>query len=171
MTSLCPARHGMREPTDGLAQGATTLAESLRDAFLLVSGDLDRTVGQSAFAFEYVENSGNLAMNVNPPFFRMRRWRPEQPYQRTLYLPVVRQGKQPEIVEIRPDAAAHGRGESDTGRSKQRVMRAGSAGGDPHSRDAGPTESSPARATSTPVARRTRGTRGRRLRKDRGIRS
>lgn len=76
-------------------------AESLRDAFLLVSGDLDRTVGRSAFAFEYVENSSNLTDKVNPPIFEFQKWRPEQPYQRTLYLPVVRQGRQPEIVEIR----------------------------------------------------------------------
>ena len=76
-------------------------AEALRDAMLLVSGDLDRTGGRPACAFEYPENVGGFHDTVNPVRFALRKWRPEQPYQRTLYLPVVRQGKQPDVAEIR----------------------------------------------------------------------
>jgi hypothetical protein len=76
-------------------------AEAIRDALFVVSGDLDRTVGKPAFAFEFPENSGGFTDTVNTVRFGLARWRPEQPYQRTLYLPVVRQGSQPDVAEIR----------------------------------------------------------------------
>ncbi|MFO0817032.1 MAG: PSD1 and planctomycete cytochrome C domain-containing protein [Pirellulales bacterium] len=66
-------------------------AESIRDAMLRASGELLRSAGGPSLPLEYLENTGNLApKSVNPPSFLLRRFRPEQEFVRTLYLPVVR---------------------------------------------------------------------------------
>ena len=66
-------------------------AESIRDSLLAVSGQLQTCSGGPALPLEFRENTGSLEpMAVNPPSFALRRWRPEQEFQRTVYLPVVR---------------------------------------------------------------------------------
>lgn len=66
-------------------------AEAIRDAMLAVSGELQPCAGGPALPLEYPENTGNLQpKSVNPPSFALKRFRPEQEFQRTLYLPVVR---------------------------------------------------------------------------------
>ncbi|MEY4187071.1 MAG: hypothetical protein RIT02_2105 [Planctomycetota bacterium] len=66
-------------------------AEAIRDSLLAVSGQLQSCSGGPALPLEFRENTGNLEpKSVNPPSFALRRWRPEQEFQRTIYLPVVR---------------------------------------------------------------------------------
>lgn len=66
-------------------------AESIRDSMLAASGQLLSCDGGPALPLEYRENTGNLQpMAVNPPSFGIRRYRPEQPFVRTVYLPVIR---------------------------------------------------------------------------------
>lgn len=66
-------------------------AESIRDSLLAVSGELQPCAGGPGLPLEYPENTGNLKpKSVNPPSFALRRFRPEQEFQRTIYLPVVR---------------------------------------------------------------------------------
>ncbi|MFO0867757.1 MAG: PSD1 and planctomycete cytochrome C domain-containing protein [Pirellulales bacterium] len=66
-------------------------AEALRDSLLAVSGELLASGGGPSLPLEYLENTGNLAPGaVNPPSFTLRRFRPAQEFQRTIYLPVVR---------------------------------------------------------------------------------
>ncbi len=66
-------------------------AESLRDSLLAVSGQLQDCSGGPGLPLEFPENAGSLEPRaVNPPSFSLRRWRPEQEFQRTVYLPVVR---------------------------------------------------------------------------------
>jgi len=77
-------------------------AEALRDAMLAVSERLHPSPGGPAMPSEFPENVGDLGANSSrPPTFRFNRWRPEQAYQRTLYLPVVRSVPQPGPAEIR----------------------------------------------------------------------
>ena len=77
-------------------------AESLRDALLLATDQLHRIGGGSAIPLEYLENVGNIdPTNVNPPSFSLSKWRPEQPFLRTLYLPVIRSSSQPGPAELR----------------------------------------------------------------------
>lgn len=77
-------------------------AEALRDAMLFVSGQLRPSVGGPAMPLEFPENVGGLdPKDVNPPSFRLSRWRPEQEYQRTIYLPVIRSSGQPGPGELR----------------------------------------------------------------------
>ncbi len=77
-------------------------AESLRDALLLATDQLHRIGGGSAIPLEYLENVGNIdPANVNPPSFSLSKWRPEQPFLRTLYLPVIRSSSQPGPAELR----------------------------------------------------------------------
>ena len=77
-------------------------AEALRDALLAVSGRLVRSSGGPPLPLEYVENIGNLQKgDVNPPSFNLSRFRPEQEYLRTIYLPIIRSGPQPGPAEIR----------------------------------------------------------------------
>ena len=77
-------------------------AESLRDALLLVTGQLHRISGGSAIPLEYMENVANIdPSNVNPPSFSLSKWRPEQPFVRTIYLPVIRSSSQPGPAELR----------------------------------------------------------------------
>ena len=78
-------------------------AESIRDALLSVSGKLKRGISnRSAIPLEYVENVANIdPKNVNPPSFRIARWRPEQEFVRTVYLPILRSVPQPGPGELR----------------------------------------------------------------------
>lgn len=77
-------------------------AESLRDASLAVSGKLLRIGRGPSLPLEFLENTGGLAKgDVNPPSFRLRRFRPEQTYVRTVYLPIVRSQPQSGPAEIR----------------------------------------------------------------------
>ena len=77
-------------------------AEALRDSILLVSGRLIESHGGPSMPFEYPENTGGLAPGgVNPPFFRLNRFRPEQQFERTVYLPIIRSGPQAGPSEIR----------------------------------------------------------------------
>jgi hypothetical protein len=63
---------------------------------------LDRTAVGPSLPLEFPENVGNLNPdNVNPPSFRLVKFRPRQEYQRTVYLPIIRSGPQPGPAEIR----------------------------------------------------------------------
>lgn len=77
-------------------------AEALRDALLAVSGRLLESHGGPALPLEFPENTGNLAKgNVNPPSFRLGKFRPEQQFERTVYLPVIRSAPQAGPSELR----------------------------------------------------------------------
>ena len=77
-------------------------AEALRDAMLAVSGRLHPSAGGPAMPLEFPENVANInPKNVNPPSFSLAKWRPEQAFQRTIYLPVIRSGPQPGPAELR----------------------------------------------------------------------
>ncbi|MFO1095331.1 MAG: DUF1553 domain-containing protein, partial [Planctomycetaceae bacterium] len=77
-------------------------AEALRDSMLFVSGQLRPSVGGPAMPLEFAENVGGLdPKDVNPPSFRLSKWRPEQEFQRTIYLPVIRSSGQPGPAEVR----------------------------------------------------------------------
>jgi hypothetical protein len=77
-------------------------AESLRDSLLAVSGSLIACRGGPGLPLEYPENTGGLGKGgVNPPSFRLVRFRPEQQFVRTVYLPVVRSMPQPGPAEVR----------------------------------------------------------------------
>lgn len=77
-------------------------AEAIRDSLLAVSGRLIETKGGPALPLEFPENTGNLAKgNVNPPSFRLGKFRPEQQFERTVYLPVIRSAPQAGPGELR----------------------------------------------------------------------
>ncbi len=77
-------------------------AEALRDSMLAVSGQLLVSLGGPALPLEFVENVRNIdPKNVNPPSFTIKRWRPEQEAQRTIYLPIIRSALQPGPAELR----------------------------------------------------------------------
>jgi hypothetical protein len=77
-------------------------AEAVRDALLAVSGRLIETHGGPCLPLEYRENTGNLEKGaVNPPSFRLGRFRPEQEFVRTVYLPVIRSAPQAGPGELR----------------------------------------------------------------------
>jgi len=90
-------------------------AEAIRDGVLLVSGRLVDSDGGPALPLEMRENADNLANKVNPPSFALRRFRPEQEFERTIYMPIVRVGAQPasarlrEIFDFTPPAQFSGR--------------------------------------------------------------
>lgn len=68
-------------------------AEALRDSLLAVSGELIRDGGGPALVLEHPENCGSLSLKgVNPPSYNHRKSRPTQEFERTLYLPVLRNG-------------------------------------------------------------------------------
>jgi hypothetical protein len=76
-------------------------AESLRDSILAVSGDLISCRGGPSLPLEFAQNVANLSpKSVNPPSFTLREFRPEQPYVRTVYLPVVRSSPQQGPADI-----------------------------------------------------------------------
>ncbi len=77
-------------------------AEALRDSMLAVSGQLLSSTGGPALPLEFVENVKNIdPKNVNPVSFSIKRWRPQQEMQRTVYLPVIRSALQPGPAELR----------------------------------------------------------------------
>ena len=77
-------------------------AESLRDAMLAVAGTLTACGGGPGLPLEYPENTGGLEKgDVNPPSFRLARFRPEQEFVRTVYLPIIRSGPQAGPAEVR----------------------------------------------------------------------
>jgi Protein of unknown function (DUF1549)/Protein of unknown function (DUF1553)/Planctomycete cytochrome C len=77
-------------------------AESLRDVMLAVAGTLGPCGGGPGLPLEYPENTGGLAKGgVNPPSFRLARFRPEQEFVRTVYLPIIRSGPQAGPGEVR----------------------------------------------------------------------
>lgn len=70
-------------------------AESLRDGLLAVSGRLQASSGGPSLPLEFPENVANInPKNVNPPSFRLDKWRPEHEFQRTIYLPIIRSAPQ-----------------------------------------------------------------------------
>lgn len=77
-------------------------AEALRDAMLCVSGQLKSSSGGPAIPLEFPENVGGLSpTDVNPPHFRIAKWRPQQEFERTIYLPVIRSAAQPGPAALR----------------------------------------------------------------------
>jgi hypothetical protein len=77
-------------------------AESLRDSLLAVSGKLLACAGGPGLPLEYPENTGGLGKgDVNPPHFRLTRFRPEQEFVRTVFLPIIRSAPQPGPAEVR----------------------------------------------------------------------
>ena len=77
-------------------------AEALRDAMIMVTGQLKPSTGGPAMPLEFPENVGGLdPKDVNPPNFRFSKWRPEQEFERTIYLPVIRHGPQPGPAMLR----------------------------------------------------------------------
>ena len=77
-------------------------AEAMRDSMIFASGQLKRSGGGPAMPLEFPENVGGLdPKDVNPPHFRLTKWRPEQEFQRTIYLPIIRHGSQPGPATLR----------------------------------------------------------------------
>lgn len=77
-------------------------AEAIRDSMLFVSGQLFASSGGPAMPLEYFENVGGLdPADVNPPSFRLAKWRPNQSFVRTFYLPVLRGAPQPGSAALR----------------------------------------------------------------------
>jgi len=77
-------------------------AESLRDVMLAVAGTLTACGGGPGLPLEYPENTAGLGKGgVNPPSFRLARFRPEQEFVRTVYLPIIRSGPQAGPAEVR----------------------------------------------------------------------
>lgn len=77
-------------------------AEALRDAMLLAAGQLSPSSGGPSLPLEYPENVGGLdPKDVNPPSFRLSKWRPQQEFERTIYLPIIRHAAQPGPAELR----------------------------------------------------------------------
>ena len=76
-------------------------AEALRDAMLAASGELALSNGGPALPLEYRENTSSLKPQaVNPPAFALRKFRPQQEFERTVYLPVIRSA-QPSPARLR----------------------------------------------------------------------
>ena len=68
-------------------------AEAIRDSLLKVSGELTAKSGGPSLALEIIENTGGLtAAGINPPSYHHRKSRPSQDFERTVYLPVMRNG-------------------------------------------------------------------------------
>lgn len=66
-------------------------AEAIRDSLLAVSGELTTSHGGPGLVLEEVVNCGDLVQQgVNPPNYSHRKSRPEQEFQRSIYLPVMR---------------------------------------------------------------------------------
>jgi hypothetical protein len=77
-------------------------AEAIRDSMLAVSGQLKSSAGGPGLPLEYPENTGGLAKgDVNPPSFQLKKFRPQQSSERTVYLPVIRSAPQAGPGEIR----------------------------------------------------------------------
>jgi len=68
-------------------------AEAIRDSLLKVSGELTAKSGGPSLALEIIENTGGLtAAGINPPNYHHRKSRASQEFERTVYLPVMRNG-------------------------------------------------------------------------------
>jgi len=68
-------------------------AESIRDGLLAISGELTPSLGGPALALDIVENTGALVKSgVNPPNYKHAKPRPTEEFERTIYLPVMRNG-------------------------------------------------------------------------------
>ena len=77
-------------------------AEALRDGLLAVAGRLQSSTGGPGLPLEYPENTGGTRRGeVNPPHFNLGKFRPEQEYVRTVYLPIIRSGPQVGPAEVR----------------------------------------------------------------------
>jgi hypothetical protein len=77
-------------------------AEALRDAMLFVSNRLKPSSGGPAMPLEFPENVGGLdPKDVNPPSFRLSKWRAGQEFERTIFLPVIRHAAQPKPANLR----------------------------------------------------------------------
>ncbi|MCH2210345.1 MAG: DUF1549 domain-containing protein [Fuerstiella sp.] len=77
-------------------------AEALRDAMIAATGRLIPSGGGPAMPLEYPDNVGGLSpTDVNPPHFRLAKWRPDQEFRRTIYLPVIRSAAQPGPATLR----------------------------------------------------------------------
>ena len=69
---------------------------------LAVAGRLRPVSGGPGLPLEIIENTGGLRRGeVNPPHFNLGRFRPEQEYVRTVYLPIIRSGPQSGPAEPR----------------------------------------------------------------------
>lgn len=68
-------------------------AEAMRDSILAISGELTRESSGPALVLENPENCGALALKgVNPPNYAHKVPRTGQEFERTIYLPVLRNG-------------------------------------------------------------------------------
>jgi len=79
-------------------------AESIRDAMLVASGRLARSVGGPGLPLEFPENVTGLPIKPKQdghPQFALKKSRESQAFERTLYLPVVRTGNQPDTARLR----------------------------------------------------------------------
>src|SRR5207302_2899474 len=77
-------------------------AEAIRDAILAISGTLVSSDGGPALPLEYPVNVTSLSPKaVNPPAFTLKKFRPVQEFERTIYLPVIRSGGQPGPAKLR----------------------------------------------------------------------
>ncbi|MBN8419205.1 MAG: PSD1 domain-containing protein [Verrucomicrobia bacterium] len=77
-------------------------AEAIRDSMLAISGRLTPSGGGPALPLEFPENVTSLSPKaVNPPAFAFKKMRPEQDFERTIYLPVIRTAAQPGSAKLR----------------------------------------------------------------------
>ena len=77
-------------------------AEAIRDAMLAISGTLAQSNGGPALPLEYPANVTSLSPKaVNPPAFTLKKFRPVQEFERTIYLPVLRSSGQPGPAKLR----------------------------------------------------------------------
>ncbi len=77
-------------------------AEAIRDSMLAISGKLARSTGGTALPLEFPENVTSLSPKaVNPPAFNLKKMRPIQDFERTIYLPVIRTAAQPGSAKLR----------------------------------------------------------------------
>jgi hypothetical protein len=77
-------------------------AEAIRDSMLAISGKLAPANGGPALPLEFPENVSSLSPKaVNPPAFNLKKFRPVQEFERTVYLPVIRTATQPGPAKLR----------------------------------------------------------------------
>ena len=77
-------------------------AETIRDSMLAITGHLAASPRGPALPLEYPENVTSLSPKaVNPPAFNLKKMRPIQDYERTIYLPVIRTAAQPASAKLR----------------------------------------------------------------------
>ncbi|MDZ4406004.1 PSD1 and planctomycete cytochrome C domain-containing protein [Prosthecobacter sp.] len=77
-------------------------AEAIRDSMLAISSKLARSAGGTALPLEFPENVSSLSPKaVNPPAFNLKKMRPIQDFERTIYLPVIRTAAQPGSAKLR----------------------------------------------------------------------